>query len=1024
MKQEMMTICEGGVALRFAESISVKTSGGTLQIYPQEGHGEEWAENDRFHIRLMPVAEGFHRRKLEICPKADLTVERIERNLTFAEEIQDFCDYKTFRCASLAAFIRFRDKGCFTGFANPFCQAEQLDPCTVRQFFEPALMLEKDEVFTFDEDFFCVYPLSGQLVQEQIPKTPLGDAQTGWITRYHNPGTGFALDTQEIRHMKDYADAYLEVEIPRFVVEFYMYFCPEKPQPQTQEEKYRYFRWIDNFKALGGNLIVFQPLQRQTLPRLTGEGYWACWEEGSVAQEILAYAQKAGLDCGIYMGSAQDNSAYCNSAMIPYATAAERPNWKKTDRYGTMSEENCIASDDFCDWYTKVQVNTIRKFGLSMWNWDPGPGNGFFCYSHGHGHLPGKGAYKGFRNALKVIEGVKKCAPNVYLQAFHGLKEYGLWAMKHISQHEAYWEQDPNFFAAMYPDLSADRITANGMRQQAWWNNNFRFLPAGINHSLSHRMIQNCTQPNLFMTNLLDYQGYEFALMSGLATGASITLPVFPFDLENPKYAEYVAFYQKWLAFGKKNLDILKRCVSFGTPIIGKIDGYGRFCGDCGFVFLCNSAPFACPVTFTLGEEIGFSGEGNYRLKQLYPQESYFYDEEHDRGIFRQGDVVSVWVPGYTVLLLQVEACTKETPWLYGVSGSYVLRDGGLRISDCVLPEGTYAKIRFQTEKTISSLVVNGKNLPFERENGCVISSIRFGVSLCRGIKKADGTPLLLEDADARDHTQVKTAFFLSSKVQTLLQRYGTFDSVRREAEKSGDGSNMFYAWAQPDRLWLLLPFGEEEVPIQSIVVNGHPVKLQFQSSFAITCHKKSCVFADITDYVRFDQDNSLQILADRPFGRNVLGAYLVYPKGKDTNDVSAAAKPATVQVPVEETGPYTHGGIQIQKAWLDKPEFEAYGVITLRVKVNCLPQQVKRILCSCPITIDGFSQLTMNTDRCLQYDAQEDVWKVKFIISSRNMLIIDDPVIHIQALDMAGNADTKIIPIEWKFPRPKEVTQ
>lgn len=234
----------------------------------------------------------------------------------------------------------------------------------------------------------------------------------------------------------------------------------------------------------------------------------------------------------------------------------------------------------------------------------------------------------------------------------------------------------------------------------------------------------------------------------------------------------------------------------------------------------------------------------------------------------------------------------------------------------------------------------------------------------------------------------------------------------------------MFYAWAQPDRLWLLLPFGEEEVPIQSIVVNGHSVKLQFQSSFAITCHKKSCVFADITDYVRFEQDNSLLILADRPFGRNVLGAYLVYPKGSDTNDVSAAMKPATVQVPVEVTRPYTHDGIKIQKAWLDKPEFEAYGDITLRVKVNCLSQQVRRILCSCPITIDGFSQLTMNTDRFLQYDVQEDVWKVKFIISPRNMLIIDDPVIHIQALDISGNTDTTIIPIEWKFPRSKEVTQ
>ena len=212
---------------------------------------------------------------------------------------------------------------------------------------------------------------------------------------------------------------------------------------------------------------------------------------------------------------------------------------------------------------------------MDFWNWDPGLGNGFFCYSDKHGHIPGKGAYKGFKNTQKILKKIKKLERNVYLQAFHGMKEYGLWGMKYFDQHEAYWEQDPGFFATSYSDFSADRITANGMRLQAWWNMNYRFLPAAINHSLTNRMIQNCYNPDEYLRYLFDFQGYEFALMSALACGASITSPIIPYNLDSDYLKEYVEFYNKWIMWAKENFNFLKQGIAFGSqPDLVKIDAY------------------------------------------------------------------------------------------------------------------------------------------------------------------------------------------------------------------------------------------------------------------------------------------------------------------------------------------------------------------------------------------------------------------------------------------------------------------
>ena len=55
-----------------------------------------------------------------------------------------------------------------------------------------------------------------------------------------------------------------------------------------------------------------------------------------------------------------------------------------------------------------------------------------------------------------------------------------------------YWEQQVEWGASIHPELSSDRMNADGVRLQAWWAQNFRFLPASLNHALVGRITQYC----------------------------------------------------------------------------------------------------------------------------------------------------------------------------------------------------------------------------------------------------------------------------------------------------------------------------------------------------------------------------------------------------------------------------------------------------------------------------------------------------------------------------------------------------
>ena len=132
--------------------------------------------------------------------------------------------------------------------------------------------------------------------------------------------------------------------------------------------------------------------------------------------------------------------------------------------------------------------------------------------------MPGKGEYKGWRTSTELLQRLKEKHPDLYLMSFYGRKEYGLWGFKYFDQHESYWEETVPYGASIHPDLHADRVNADGIRLQSWWNQNFRFMPPQINDVLAHRIQEGFWDTRL--SKAWDYNGWKYSVMSGLACGA------------------------------------------------------------------------------------------------------------------------------------------------------------------------------------------------------------------------------------------------------------------------------------------------------------------------------------------------------------------------------------------------------------------------------------------------------------------------------------------------------------------------
>jgi len=602
-------------------------------------NGDEYifkTDTAEFTIRYKMVeGTSFMVRSIIARFNADTTLMKIAVKIPDAEE--KFM-YETFYNASAAVFSRNGKIGFCCGFENPFCKLKDNF-----LFFEPYIVLEKDKCFESDLNFYGVYELCGEQIRPQLNRSQI------YINgrnhpRYRNPSEGRNLYFSEIYEFGKYTSDYFECDKKEFKFMTYDFFGNLPQRPQNDEEYRIYIEHIDAVSDIGCDTILLNPLFPNKIPDENENSYWELFPENTYAEKILKYAREKGLKVGVYTGTA-GNGEYGNSPMISFA---DNKKWKKTDIAGNISQENCIADDSFLNWYIKVQINTIRKYNLDVWSWDPGPGNAFFCYSKEHGHLPGRGAYKGFRNSLKIMKELKDEFPDLYFQGFHGNKEYGLWGFKYIDQHEAFWENEVYVMNPVFDDLSVDRVTADNIRQQATWNYYFRFMPMTLNHGIAHRMIQSNWMGLINLDLIFDYIGWKYALLSSVAYGGPITLTIVPRNCK--KIKEYVEFYNKWITFAKGIFEYSKYTIPFGSQVGCGVDAVSKIKNNNGYIFMFNPFPKNLEFEVNFDKRIGFEDNGElYHADMIYPYKKKMETVNY-------GDCLQTIVPSYECIIIKVSA--------------------------------------------------------------------------------------------------------------------------------------------------------------------------------------------------------------------------------------------------------------------------------------------------------------------------------------------------------------------------------
>ncbi len=586
--------------------------------------------------------------------KTNLVLYKVAFLTDFTEQPHDFIVYNSFINAPTAAFIRYGAMGFYTGVENPFFSAQK-NGTEIVLTYEPSLVLKAGEIYESEPQFLGHYECTGKYIKEKEPINIEGLMHGIRRPRFFNPCGEIGLDIAEINAMRKYVQEYYDVIKNKFHNILYFFFYPKKQWPETSEEVKDYIDTIDRFAEMSGDMIVFNPHFKTTIP-CVDKPYWELAPVNSNADRILRYAQNKGFSCGYYIGCAF-NGAGGNAALLPYMP--HEHSWKKVDAFGNVASENCLGCDEYLDWWYTVQKNTIEKYDLGYWAWDPGPGNGNDCFATNHGHLPGKGEYKGWRNSNKLLARLKEQFPDLFLMSFYGRKEYGIWGFRYFSQHEVYWEQTLLFGATLHNDLHDDRINAHGTRLQNQWCMNFRFLPAQLGHGLVPRMGENCFDPML--DHAYDFGGFRYALLSAIACCGSVTHCTLPDKLEN--IPGYTAFYKKWIQWAKDNYQYCAFTKPIGDEVSNRqIDGFARIDRDKGQIFLFNSSPKVIQKKLPLNERIGLDTSNKFYLRILY-HENMDIDGKvvQYRGAYRMNDILDIALPPYGAVVLELAQTECES---------------------------------------------------------------------------------------------------------------------------------------------------------------------------------------------------------------------------------------------------------------------------------------------------------------------------------------------------------------------------
>lgn len=955
-------------------------------------------------VYTMGTANAFFRRALKITNSVPLRVKNLRMGKAiFTKPANETIHYLTFWQAPTVEFIRYANGGLFTGIENPFFKAD-MDVRGVKLSFEPGLILKAGEDYESEPQFMGVYKKSGVMVEDS--DRPF---------RFPNGSGYIPIDRNESRAMRAFALDYLAPAQKGFLNINYQFFHPLPMMPKNDADKLYFTKAIDTFADIGGDMIIFNnyfnPLPPDMKPNAARD-YWNMLPEEKTAtpRQIADYAASKGISYGFFYPNLDLN---CRP---------DKPEWTKSDAAGRRAPDYCIGCDEFYQWWFKVHDNTIKKYKLSNWNWDPSRGSAMNCYDETHGHIAGMGAYKGWRRCMELGSRLKADNPGLFIQAFYGTKQFGLWGLKDVDGHEVYNEQTA-CVSTHHTQISDDRQNADGLRFQNYWSMRFRFLPTVIGHPLVGRMSEGFWDREL--VKACDFYGWQYSLMSALAVSGSIMPAILPYESDIlPGYKE---FYKKWTAWATANFDYVKYAEPFGEQVQpGAVDGYARIKRDHGFVFLFNGNPRPSEITFEVGDEINLQEKGDYEFLELYPADGgELVLDDRGNSIFSLGQKASITVPANACKLLELRRAVKDrTPVLVGIGGQVALVGHRLEITATSgKPGHAYPlRVRLSDPDEVKEVRVNGVDQTFSRTDKEITLNIQFaGDEYVRELDHwtmHEGGGFQFPSHEKQEAAELTTRFKLNKDTVQLLERARPKNIAEMGPkitawQASGEGSYAYHNFTccRPDRLWLVVPFALERVRDVKVAVNSTTLG-------ALLKHDRYgySFYADITDLVNYGADNEITISMKNLEPGEFMGPFLVYPDERPTAEV--LSKPQGVKERVVYTGSLIPRAAPRYDQGAQGPlitQASVAGNVTLgkatqlQVKIDLPPDKVREV----KYTESGFPWMGIHD---LRYNADLRCWTGDVAPGNR-AAIQESEYIHVWAVGNDGlYSDYYPVKVGWDF--------
>ena len=931
---------------------------------------------------LLPSDSTYLKRRILLRNAKGRVLEKVSLpELRTAQALYKCVPYNTFWNCPTVVFWRGSKDGYFVGIENPFFER-------INRHGSMELVYEVNmQIDDYDGDYQFIghYLLSDDYLVEEPPKSRIANLGSPRRTRFRNPSGQVPINTNESWAMQLYLRDYFNPLSADFEVILYCYWFPIPRFPDSESDVQIWKRTIDQFVLLSGTTIMTYPLVLPKMPTLDMNSFWELEPAGSAAEEIMTYARSKGLRVGYYMGCAAGNLEYGATA---FNFPVDAPiSWKKTDSGGDTLGENCIASSEYRSWALQAIGNTIERYEISLWGWDPGPGNALFCCSDSHGHTANGGAYAGWQSSVEMVSELGKKFAGTKFVGFYGTKEFGPWGLRNFYQHEGYFEQQLEFGAGVYPDLSSDRQTANGIRMQAWWSQNFRFLPAEMNHTLVGRLSQYCMD-SIELSEPWDRWGWQYSLLSAISVGSSVTLGIIPNEVSAVKGMK--EFYEFWIRWAREKQHLLESDRATGSQVrVGSVDVHFRVSGGQGVIFFANPGPRPSAFDFRLTSDYGFQPEYDYRFDIVSSRAS---EKVIFNGLekFSYNQEFSLIIPSYAILVLEVNS---------------KLVDGDSR------PVST---VTFENSLSMTSLSEEVVGVPLDNWWLSNLEKYEFP----NQIKQKDLSIRSDLEFNAARYLQLLNEGSLHSSEKQLRENFQKWQDL---------GFHDTFVWDATDRVILIVPFSDSDlVGSVRLTLNGENVKMQHWmlkdpgtgyrfSGEAMPFQLRNMGviwWADVSPYLM--ENNSFHLDIDKVDEYQFLGPLLFIPRELADIGLQNTEQQVISRAPVQDTQGIPLHEVEISQGILEVMPpvltFQVGKVVRCDVRVELPASKISGVYFSSLVGSGSWGDMPM---KCIS----DYVWSIELHIGRKDEHILESNHAYIWLEDLMGRSSgVKIVDVKWIY--------